>query len=154
GDPRSMCLIADATERELALLELGAIAQVEVPAIGATLAARIESVGSVVNATSRTAPVRLALDDPDARLHPGMFGRALVDVQLPGPCLPVESVLIKSGKESIVYVAKDELTFERRPVTVGSCIDGRVRVLSGLRPDESVVVRGALLLDGAADQLL
>jgi cobalt-zinc-cadmium efflux system membrane fusion protein len=51
-------------------------------------------------------------------------------------------------------VAKDEQTFERRVVTVGRPLDGRVPVVSGLQVGERVVVRGALLLDGSGEQLL
>ena len=69
-----------------------------------------------------------------------------------GLTLPAEAVLIK-GKESVVYVEKEPLAYERRPVTVGRSIGGRVRVLAGLSPEDKVVVRGAVFLDGAADQL-
>ena len=39
-------------------------------------------------------------------------------------------------------------------MTVGPTLDGRVRVLAGLKPGEQVVIEGALMLDGAAEQLL
>ena len=55
---------------------------------------------------------------------------------------------------SVVYVQRDDLTFVRRRVVVAQPVDGRVQIVSGLTPGEKVVVRGALLLDGAADQLL
>jgi cobalt-zinc-cadmium efflux system membrane fusion protein len=53
-----------------------------------------------------------------------------------------------------VYVAKGDDTFERRSITAGRPLDGRVQVLSGLSPGDRVVVSGALLLDGSAEQLL
>ncbi len=65
-----------------------------------------------------------------------------------------EAVLIRDGTDTVVYVEKGPRTFHRRAVTVGRPSDGRVQVLSGLEPGERVVVKGALLLDGAADQLL
>jgi len=70
------------------------------------------------------------------------------------PTLPVEAVLIKDGKDPIVYVARDDTTFERRTVQVGRTVGGRVPVVAGLAAGERVVVRGALLLDGSGDQLL
>jgi cobalt-zinc-cadmium efflux system membrane fusion protein len=39
-------------------------------------------------------------------------------------------------------------------VVVGRPVEGRVPVVSGLQAGERVVVRGALLLDGSAEQLL
>ncbi|HSD88366.1 MAG TPA: hypothetical protein VLB44_12650, partial [Kofleriaceae bacterium] len=41
-----------------------------------------------------------------------------------------------------------------REVTVGRSVDGTVQVLSGLSVGDQVVVKGALLLDTAAEQLL
>jgi len=47
------------------------------------------------------------------------------------------------------------LTYVRRTVVVAQHIaDGRVQIVSGIDPGEKVVVKGALLLDGAADLLL
>jgi cobalt-zinc-cadmium efflux system membrane fusion protein len=83
-----------------------------------------------------------------------MFGRVGIEISDNGPTLPVQAVLIKDGHESVVYVETDPLTFERRPVVVGRPVDGRVQVISGLSTGERVVVRGALLLDGSAEQLL
>ncbi len=71
-----------------------------------------------------------------------------------GLTLPVNAVLIKDGKDPVVYVQKDPLTFVRRRVVVAQPVEGRVQIVSGLSPGEKVVVRGALLLDGSADQLL
>jgi cobalt-zinc-cadmium efflux system membrane fusion protein len=83
-----------------------------------------------------------------------MYGRASIDSSDAGVTLPVNAVLIEEGKDPVVYVQKDALTFVRRPVVVARPVEGRVQIVSGLSAGEKVVVRGALLLDGAADQLL
>ena len=44
--------------------------------------------------------------------------------------------------------------FEARVVTLGRPSRGMVPVISGLKVGEKIVVRGGLLLDGAASQLL
>jgi len=85
-----------------------------------------------------------------------MYGRADVSLAASasgGLTLPTEAVLVK-GKDTIVYVEKNPTTFERRPVVVGQPVNGRVSVISGVSPGDRIVVRGALLLDGSADQLL
>jgi len=56
--------------------------------------------------------------------------------------------------DPVVYVQQDALTYQRRSVVIAQPVEGRVQVVSGLSPGDKVVVRGALLLDGAADQLL
>ena len=44
--------------------------------------------------------------------------------------------------------------FVARKVDIGPSINGKVEVVRGLAEGEQVVVKGALLLDGAAEQLL
>ena len=71
-----------------------------------------------------------------------------------GISVPVTAVLIKDGKRRVVYVERPDGTFEAREVQTGRNRDGRVVILQGLAAGERVVVRGALLLDTQAEQLL
>jgi cobalt-zinc-cadmium efflux system membrane fusion protein len=82
-----------------------------------------------------------------------MYGRVEIDAADASLTLPVTAVLIKDGREPVVYIQKDALTFVRRRVGVAQAVEGRVQIVSGLSPGEKVVVRGALLLDGSSDQL-
>jgi len=154
GDPTALWIVADVPERELTLVAEGARASLELASLAEPLQAQVISIGSVVSSGLRTAPVRMALESSRTDLRPGMFGRVRIQTTGGGPTLPVEAVLIKDGKESVVYVEKDDVTFERRPVVVGRPVDGRVQIISGISEGERVVVRGALLLDGSAEQLL
>jgi len=53
-----------------------------------------------------------------------------------------------------VFVQTGEHAFEARMVKLGAPVRGWVPVISGLKSGERIVVRGALLLDGAASQML
>ena len=68
--------------------------------------------------------------------------------------LPVSAVLLKDGSRRIVYVEDPSGRFIARDVDVGDERGGRVRVLKGLQPGERVVMRGGLLVDREAEQLL
>jgi len=154
GDPSALWIVADVFERDLPLLHAGAAARVDLPAAHGALDGRVVSIGSVVASGLRTAPIRIALSSDVGALRPGMYGRTeIATSSVNGLTLPAEAVLVK-GKDTIVYVEKDRMTFMRRSVVVAQPIDGRVQVISGLAPGDRVVVRGALLLDGAADQLM
>ncbi|HYV18910.1 MAG TPA: efflux RND transporter periplasmic adaptor subunit [Verrucomicrobiae bacterium] len=154
GDPSSVWVVVDVPEHDLPSIVEGGRATVELATMPSPVPAKVISVGAVVERGLRTAPVRMTLEEDPPGLRPGMFGWARLDTTESSPTLPVEAVLIKDGKESIVYVARDDVTFERRPVVVGRPVEGRVPVVSGLQAGERVVVRGALLLDGSAEQLL
>jgi cobalt-zinc-cadmium efflux system membrane fusion protein len=153
GNPSALWVVADVFDRDLGALKVGGRVVVELPSLPDPLEGRITSLGAVVNASLRTAPVRIEVKT-GVGLRPGEYGRAQFMGTITGSTLPTEAVLIKDGKELVVFVAKDELTFERRVVVVGQSTEGRVQIISGLAPGEHVVVQGALLIDSTADQLL
>lgn len=154
GDASALWIVADVFERDVPLLREGAPARVAFASARGLLNGRVSSIGAVVAEGVRTAPVRITLTSPAGPLRPGMYGRAEIAVASHGSIsLPTEAVLIK-GKETVVYVEQNPTTFVRRAVVIGQPNAGRVQVISGLHAGERVVIRGALLLDGAADQLL
>jgi cobalt-zinc-cadmium efflux system membrane fusion protein len=156
GDPSAVWLVADVFERDLARVHEGAHAQVDLPSLEKPVDARVTSIGTVVATGLRTAPVRIAIDAAATQLHPGMYGSVQIQAFDGDITIPTQAVLIKDGRESVVWVQKDALTFERRRVNVAQHVgDGtRVQITSGLAPGDKVVVKGALLLDGSAEQLL
>jgi hypothetical protein len=85
-----------------------------------------------------------------------MLGRVEIEEAGRGLSLPATAVLIRNGRETVVFVEREHgsFTFERRTVSVGQIVDGRAHVRAGLAAGERVAVGGARLLDGAADQLL
>ena len=155
GDPSAVWVVADVFERDLQLVKDAARAQVWLESVDGVLDGHVVSVGTVVAAGLRTAPVRIAIEGKGRVLRPGMFGKVSIDSATSNMSLPTEAVLVRDGKESVVFVEMGPLTYARRTVVVAQHVgDGRVQIISGLRPGEKVVVKGALLLDGAADLLL
>jgi membrane fusion protein, heavy metal efflux system len=153
GDPSELWVVADVFERDLHLIREGTRAHIELPSIIEPLGGRVASLGAVVEGSARTAPVRITLDQTDERLRPGMFGRVRIESPEQALALPTAAVLIKD-QQTVVYVETAPGTFARRPVVVGHPVEGKVLIKSGLSAGDPVVVRGALLLDGAAEQLL
>jgi cobalt-zinc-cadmium efflux system membrane fusion protein len=154
GDPSALWIVADVFEKDVPLLREGALARVDLASHQGPLDGRVASIGAVVATGLRTAPVRITLQVSPGSLRPGMYGRAEIAAEGGyGITLPAEAVLVK-GKETIVYVEQGASTFVRRSVVVAPPVNGRIPVVSGLRAGERVATRGALLLDGAADQIL
>jgi cobalt-zinc-cadmium efflux system membrane fusion protein len=155
GDPNAVWIVADVFERDLSLVRDAARVHIDLSSLTSPLEGHVTNVGSVVASGLRTAPVRIVVENTPATLRPGMYGRVQIDGVSADLSLPTEAILIKDGKESFVYIEKDPLTYMRRTVVVAQHSEnGRVRIVSGIAPGEKVVVKGALLLDGSADQLL
>jgi cobalt-zinc-cadmium efflux system membrane fusion protein len=142
-------------ESELRRIAAGQEAEVELPALALRLAARVESFSPRVDPDSRRAQLYLALAKPAEGLRAGMLAQVALRVPAEeGLSVPVAAVLIKDGKRRIVYVERGDGSFEARDVQTGRSRDGRVAILKGLKSGERIVVRGALLLDTQAEQLL
>jgi cobalt-zinc-cadmium efflux system membrane fusion protein len=154
GNPTSLWLVAEVFERDLVQVHEGADVDVELSTDDEPLHGRVVTVGSALTGTLRTAPVYIALDGERTDVRAGMFARATIKAPAgQSIVLPAEAVLVKNGKKYVVYV-EEAGKFHPREVSVGRSVDGTVQVLSGLSVGESVVVKGALLVDGAAEQLL
>lgn len=154
GNPTALWVVADVFERDLVQVNEGADVDVELTTGDKPLHGRVTSVGSALSGSTRTATVYIALDDGNAELRAGMFARATIKAPAgKSIVLPAEAVLVKDGKKYIVFVQRGD-RFAAREVAVGRSVDGRVQILSGLAAGDQVVVKGALLIDTASEQLL
>ena len=155
GNPTALWVVAEVFERELGQVHDGAAVDIELSTSAAPAAGHVTSVGTALTGALRTAPVYIAFDADRPEVRAGMYARAAIKAPAGQTIvLPTESVLIKDGKTYVVYVKTGEDLFVARKVQIGRAIDGHVEVTSGLVEGEDVVVRGALLIDGAAEQLL
>ena len=107
---------------------------------------RVEQVSGTLDEATRTAGVRVVVENPANLLRAGMFAR--VELQLPEAggdvALPEEAVLEDEGR-SFVFVRMEGPYFVRRPVRTGRKQDGWVEV-TGLESGAEVVTKGAFLL--------
>ncbi len=109
--------------------------------------------GAVINihhqldAVTRTAGVRLEIQNPDDLLHPGMFVSADIATGSGDKALLLpEQAIQRQGSELIVFVEEEPGHFERREVTVGKVNMGLFPILTGVKAGEPVVVKGAFVL--------
>jgi RND family efflux transporter MFP subunit len=107
-------------------------------------ATRLVSVGDVIDPTSRTLPVILAVENPDRALKVGMLAQARLWLGDPasGTAVPAEAVQDEDGLD-IVYVEIGGETFERRVVRLGPTDGFWTIVETGVLPGDRVVTRGA-----------
>lgn len=156
GNPKDLWVVADVFQDDLVMITPGAEVTVELAALAEPVSGRVASIGALLDTAVRRAPVYIELAGKDrAALRAGMFARAIVEAnEIDGLTLPTEAVLIKDGDKTVVYIERSEGVFEPREVQLGHAFLQRVEIVSGLRSGERVAVRGALLIDGAANQLL
>ncbi|HEY6882313.1 MAG TPA: efflux RND transporter periplasmic adaptor subunit, partial [Polyangiales bacterium] len=80
ADLSKVWVIAEVYEHDVPYVQAGQAAHVMVPSLGGRrYEGTIAYVGSVIDATTRTARARMELDNPDGALRPGMFAEMVVD---------------------------------------------------------------------------
>lgn len=155
GDPALLQVVAQVAEGDLRRIAVGQDAEVDIPALAAKGSGRVDSISPRVDPESRRAQVYLALPKRIDGMQAGMLAQIALRVgNDPAMTLPTSAVLIRNGARRIVYVEKQDGSFEARDVKTGRNRDGRVVILGGLDAGERVVTRGALLLDTQAELLL
>ena len=156
GDPAGLWVVADAPEGETAQVKKAAKADVTISALNVTLQGRVAGIAPRSEAETRRTPFYVELESPPEELRAGLLVRVTLFAES-GEAelwLPVTAVLLKDGSRRIVYVEDSTGRFVPREVQVSDERGGRVRVLKGLKPGERIVMRGALLVDREAEQLL
>jgi multidrug efflux system membrane fusion protein len=100
---------------------------------------------NVVQDTTGTVKLRATIMNSDHRFWPGRFVkvRLILRIRQAAVLVPAAAPQL-SAQGPFVYVVKDDLTAELRPVTLGQRQGDLVVVEQGVRPGERVVVTGQL----------
>jgi cobalt-zinc-cadmium efflux system membrane fusion protein len=132
-------------QKDLSSVRLGQTVEVvteDRPAVAGV----ISYVSSVVNEETRTATVRIVLDNAQGQWRPGSFVAGLVAVDTRSvPILVPKSALQKIDEQIVVFVETAE-GFEPQEVGVGRSNEVYAEIVNGLTAGQRYVVRGAFTL--------
>lgn len=136
-------------ERELGHLRTGDAVEIS-PQTNSTITipGKIAHIGDVIDLDTRSAPVRVVVENNDESLRPGQSVVAKIHTApttVAQPMIPLDALTSIDGK-STVFVSHDETSVEPRTVVLGARDVTHVLVASGLQPGERVVVSGVFAL--------
>lgn len=147
-------VIAEVYEQDLPSVRVGQPAEVELDAYpGERFKGEVSFVYPMLTAATRTAKVRVELDNPDGKLKANMFAAVHLSTDMgSADALSVpESAVLDTGKRQTVLVERGEGRYEPREVKVGRQADGYVEILQGIARDEKVVVSANFLIDAESN---
>jgi RND family efflux transporter MFP subunit len=152
ADLSTVWVVADVYENDLPYVHMGQTAHLDLPALaGRRYEGRVASLGSVVDASTRTARARVELSNADGALRPGMFAEMVVDAPEPASATVPTSALLVRRDETFLFVETSKGRFAQRKVRTGAQTGDHIALLDGVKPGERVVTRGAILLDAEAN---
>ena len=112
--------------------------------------AKIYAIEPMVDLATRTLKMRAIAENPEGKLYPGTFANVILPLETVDDALlvPTESLIpIQNGK--MIFVSKGGKA-KQIEVETGSRTDSSVRVISGLKPGDTILTSGVMSLkDGA-----
>lgn len=149
---RTVWVNAQVPEAQVSMIPMGSSVDARATAWpGVTFAGGVAALLPEVDPQTRTLAVRIVVENPQLKLMPGMFvsleftGKAAAEQLV----VPSEAVIM-TGERNVVIVAREGGGFDVAEVSVGTEVDGKTAILSGLQEGQSVVISGQFLIDSEA----
>lgn len=150
----TMWVMGNVFEHDLPDVAVGDPADIQLADSTRVFHGRVDYVGALVAADTRATTVRIITENPGEGLKKDMYVRVAIHSLHPrrGVLVPTSAVLRDAQNLPFVFLAKPDSSFERRTVVVGSRVDDRFEITSGLKAGDHVITEGGLFLQFAESQ--
>lgn len=150
-------IVGDLLERDLAHVRVGSSATATTAAApGRTYDGRVTYIDPQVNPATRTARVRVEVDNSNGLLRLGMLAEVSLSAAPGAPAVLVPRAAVQTiGDRQVVYVAAPGTAgrFIERAVRLGSSVGEQVEILEGLVDGESIVTTGSFYVRAERERL-
>lgn len=151
ADFSKMWFMFIAYEQDLPFLHVGQRVEISAPSVpGQSLKATIKFINPNMDDVTRSARVRVEVENPDRSLKHRVYAQALVQTEAPEVLAVDRHAVLWPGKSPRVYVEKEAGVYQHRMVKLGRSGDDYWEVIDGLQAGEKVVTNGNMLIDGQA----
>jgi len=138
-------------EQDIPLIHERQIVTVSVPSLaGESINARVGFISPNLDEGTRSARVRVVLENPDRRLKNKAFAEGIIELDAAEVLAVPRSAVLWAGNIPRVYVEITPVLYQQREVRLGRVGDALWEVLGGLKEGERVVLSGNMLIDGQA----
>ena len=136
-------------ERFQSKVKRGQTAMLDIDALpGRKYTAQIQAIDPLIDANGRSVGIRACIDNRQLQLRPGMFARVntVFGVRDSARVIPEEAIVPQGGRQFVIKLLDGPdgktRTTKRVEVKVGLRSPGKVEILDGLEPGDSVVTAG------------
>jgi RND family efflux transporter MFP subunit len=139
---------AQVFQNDLGSVKTGAPASITADTYpGRVLTGRVDFIYPDVDMATRTARVRIVLQNPDPPLSPGMFVKVALKVPMGDQLVIPASGVLQSGTRQIAFVDRGNGYLEPRELELGARVGDDFIVLKGVREGEQIVTSANFLID-------
>jgi len=151
-DLTSVWVEAQIFEHEMPWLSLGGGVKIESPYDPSlSLTGKVDYIYPYMDAKTRTAKIRIIIQNPHLELRQEMYVDVIIDAQSSDNAVAVhKNAVIRSGVRDIVFVDLGDGRFMPREVKLGLETDRFYEVVDGLTSGTTVVTSAQFLLDSEA----
>ena len=110
------------------------------------LSGTVSFIDPVLNNATKTARVRVQLDNPEGLLRPEQYVRLQLQLELGTRLVVPREAVVYSGKNRIVFLDLGEGRLQARKITTGESNDDFIEVINGLNHGDLIVSSGNFLI--------
>lgn len=155
GDPKALLLpgatawvYAQVYEYEIESVRPGQQVTVTVPSqADRSYRGTVAAIDPILDATTRTARVRVQVNNTDGALRPESFVTTLIHVPTAEVTAVPSDAILDTGRAQFVFVVEDGIRFTPRAVRVGREAGGWTELVAGVEPGVEVVTSANFLID-------
>jgi HlyD family secretion protein len=143
-------VVVQVSELELANIQVGQSVQVRLDAFpGKTFVGKVERISPVADATARLIPIEIVITNSEGKIGSGLLARVNFASPTPQRVVVPQTAIGESKSNSptqtlfTIQATEGKAKVKAKTVTVGKTADGKVEILSGLKPGEKYVVRSS-----------
>lgn len=154
ADLKKIWVITEVAEQDMGLVAIGQPAKVRFRAFPSEIfEERVTFILHELDAATRTAKVRIEINNPGHRIKHEMYADVEIDTNIgeePRIAVP-NSAVIDSGNRQVVIVARGDGRFEPRSVKLGLRGEDYTEIKEGIAAGEEVVVAANFLIDAESN---
>jgi membrane fusion protein, heavy metal efflux system len=153
GNMSTVWIVAYVRESEASRVRVGQQMEFRVPAYPDRMfQATVDYVAASLDPVTRRLLVRATVSSENLAFKPEMFASVTIFGNTNGAkvAVPRDAVIFESGTAR-VWIVRPDRSIEQRSIKTGLISGATIEVLEGLEPGESVVTKGSIFVDRAAD---
>lgn len=137
----------DVKEKDIRFVNTGDQVSVKVSAYpDRNITGKVYHVNEIVDEDTRSIKVLIECDNPDKKLKPGMYATVNFSTTPEKAVMIPVTALMQQDNSQYVWVKTGKHQYAKRSVTTGETDQKTVRILSGLKPGETIMTEGGIYM--------